>query len=129
MALDSSEIQSLPATVLCIFPCHSSATAGWNIDQSHPAQEQWVLEFCKHVYGMTPESKSAHPGSSKVVHSDQDLQGSVTADLTVPAARKGKINLLPSLGSSSDVLSQAELPWIIPSWSQAGSALSQDWTM
>lgn len=70
MALDSSEIQSLSATVLCISPCHSSAAAGWNIDQSHPAQEQCVLKFCKHVYGMTPESKSARPGSSEIVHSD-----------------------------------------------------------
>lgn len=43
--------------------------------------------------------------------------------------QEAKIKLLPSLGSSSLVLSRAELPWIIPSWSRAGSALNRDWTI
>lgn len=53
------KLSLLSANVHRIPPCHNSATAAWNIDQSHPAQEQSVLQNCKHVYEMTPESKSA----------------------------------------------------------------------
>lgn len=47
-----------------------------------------------------------------------------------PCQQPGSEDKPPSLsGLSSVVLSQTELPWIIPCWSRAGSALSQGWTM
>lgn len=123
MALDSSEIQSLSTPVLCIPPCHSSAAVGILINPiqlrsnlfSNPANTfmEWPQSQCLQV--------QVAQRLSIQIRICRDLWQQIS-----PCQQPGREDKTPSL---SVVLPQAELPWIIPSWSRAGSALSQGWTM
>lgn len=129
MALDSSEIHSLSTTVLCISPCHSPAAAGWNIDQSHPALRSNLFSNSANRFMEWPQSQCLQVQVAQRLSIQIRICRDLWQQISPCQQQEGKIKLLPSLGSSSVVLSQAELPWIIPSWSRAGSALSQDWTI